>query len=334
MTPAPILMLLASVQTLHGRGVYYLETGQQCPLPGVGARAANACLRVALDDDATSVEIDRAAHRILFRNQQRYPDRRMIGDVLLLGWGRSAAGERTPVAVHLFVRKKGDAFEAKPHAHAVLRERPRSIDLDPYRVMLSDGTHDSEALTPESARRAIENPGLAARLAGELVQVRDNLRKRHAGAGGGDDHRIADVTVALGLGPASSDVARAQLVLTGGGRPAGVPDLLRGVDWELRIEALSRFVPKEVLARDLFLYGIEDLPMLQAVKRDGISKGESLVFSVHGSKGRLSYKGQSAELPRAADSARAFLEFSFLGAVLEHQAERTLAAAPSGAQGM
>jgi hypothetical protein len=318
----PSLAAPPGARHFQGRGVYYVDGTQPCPLPGVGSRGAQACLRIALDDDATTAEVDPATHRIVLRNARRYEHKELIADVLALGWARSASGQRSPVAVHLLVRKHDDEFDAKAHAHAVVRDRPASIDLDDYTVVLADGPRDVVALTPAAAHQAIADPGLAARMASELVEVKDNIARDKPAAG--KDPRIADVTVALGLSKAASDVARAQLVLTGGSRPASVPALLQTGDWELRIQSLSRLIPKDVIRRDLFLYGLEDLPLLDEVKKKGLAKGKTLTFALHNGQGTLTYNGASAPLPRAADSARAFLELSFLGAILEHQAELAL----------
>jgi hypothetical protein len=232
-----------SPRKLSGRGVYTLDTTQRCPLGGAGARGANACLRIALDDGDSTVEVDPAARRIVLRNSRRYPGKTIVGDMLILGSARAPSGVRVPVAVHLVIRKRGNSFDATPHAHAVTRDRPSDVEIDGYDVVVTDGAREERVLTPVAARDAIADPGLAARIA-----------------------------------PARSLSLRA------------------------RGSAAARRREEERLA-----------------------KGKAVVFSMRGGKGRVSYGADSVDLPNAVDHARAFLEFSFLGAILQHRAALALA---------
>jgi len=109
-------------------------------------------------------------------------------------------------------------------------------------------------------------------------------------------------------------------------------ELLKQGAWQLRLTALSSLLSQETLRRDLFLLGIDQVPVVAAgIARGGLQKGETLAFTFRGGKGRVAWGDKEDDLPGALDVARAFLKFNFLGALLERQVEvasAAVAAAP------
>lgn len=309
--------------TLTGRRVHWFEGGDFCPLAGAGTRSATACSRIAFDDATSSAEIDRAHHRIALRNVAQFDHKTLIGDVLLQGTTTLASGERLPIAVHLMVSKRGKSFDTRIHSHAVSREKGKSYQLEPWTVSLSNGEKETVVLTPEKALEAVRDPGLAAKLAEQLVEVRDDLPEVKPDPKAPLRY-VAAVSVGVGLGAAAKYVARADLLVAREGAPKTVAELLRSGTWELRISCLSHLLPKDVFRRDLFLYGLEGNPVLAKAEKDGLEKGQTLTLAMHAGKGTLVLGDAAAELPDAVDSARGFLEMSFLGSIIARQAQLQL----------
>lgn len=312
---------LPAIESHASRGVYYFAGAAPCPLAGIGTRGPNACNRVALDDDHSRVVIDRGAHRIVFTNSQSYPSKRVIADVEFVSSGATKAGDRVPIAVHLKIEKKGGTFKARAHAHPTIHEDVVSADFEPYQVVVSDGTTETTVLDHETTVQTALKPDVAARLANALVEVKNNLGGHLAAA---KPSILADISIGLGLGKLSKMVMRAQLIATSGALAADgqarLAKLINSGEWELRLTALSSLIPQDVLQRELFLCGLDGLTVLDGLKRDSLKKGESLVFGMKDGKSMVTFGKDSQELPNAADVARAFLEFSFVGAILEHQA--------------
>jgi hypothetical protein len=121
-------------------------------------------------------------------------------------------------------------------------------------------------------------------------------------------------------------VARAQLssltdrnvALLGAG---SLPRMLGEGAWEMKLTALSDKWLPEVVKRDLFLFGLDELPLLASVRERGLAKGQSLWFRFDGGQGTVGLDRDEAALSNAVDVARAYLEFHMLGGLL---AERVL----------
>ena len=312
-TPAPAAAPAAgapvatppAVESFHGHGVFYPDAVTDCPQLGIGTRGPHACLRIGLDDEHSAADLDRANHKIVFRNDGTYKSETIVGDVILPGWSESAKAGRTPVEVHVVVRKKGSSFSTKVYSHVVTHEKPTKVEIENLQVVLSDGKTETVVLTDEKAQKAVIDPGLAAKTAGFLTEITDNLEK--ASPKEGEPKPTGDITISIGLGPAAKKVMRVQLFRT-------------GADSELRLTALSGLVPKYVIQRDLFLYGIEDAAAVADIKKRGLKSGETLVMSVHDGKGTVTFGKLVSDLPDAANSMRDFLETAFVGMVLAHQA--------------
>jgi hypothetical protein len=116
-------------------------------------------------------------------------------------------------------------------------------------------------------------------------------------------------------------------------RTGSVAELLAGGAWKLTLTALSRYWLPEVVKRDLFLFGLDHLPLLDGVKAHGLRRGESLQFGFEGGRGEVALGEERAPLPGALDVARAYLEFHMLGGLLCEQVESQRTAATVGAVG-
>jgi hypothetical protein len=295
-----------AVESLHGRGVFYAEAATRCPSFGIGSRSDHACLRIGLDDEHSSADIDRANHRIVLSNDGVYVAEQIVADVVLPGWSESAKG-RTPIAVHCVVRKKAKTFSTKVYSHVVSREKPTKVEIEDLQIVWKDGTNETVLVNAESAQKVVADPGVAARLAGFMTEVSDNLAGGAAPSDAGEPGPIGDITVSIGVGTAAKKALRAQL-------------FRKGADTEVRLTALSSLIPAYIVQRDLFLYGLEPAENLGDVKKRGFKAGDTLVMVVHDHEGSVRFGQTSADLPGAANSARDFLTTAFVGMVLAHQA--------------
>ena len=97
----------------------------------------------------------------------------------------------------------------------------------------------------------------------------------------------------------SLDAANAALA----GQPPAT--LLARGSWQLRLTAMSSLLPQETLRRDLFMLGIDRLPVVAAgIARGGLKKGETLAFTFRHGMGRVSWGDKEDDLPAPLDVAR------------------------------
>ncbi len=310
-------------QRLSGRGVYYVAGHIRCPLAGVGSRAADASNRVALDDDHTEVTVDRAAHRITFRNTHRYPRRQLIGDLVLLGTGTTKKEGTVPFAVHLKIEKDETRFRTAVHPHPTTRAQVIDADVEPFEVFVTDGHTATRVLDPATARKAIREPELTARVANLFLQVEDHTEGKpiQVGEGGGP---LVDLTIGYGAPHMNLRVARVQVLSLEPSNAAlirrgALAEMLAHGAWELRIAPGVVPLPKEEFERDLFLFGVDDVAVLAPLKTHGLAKGETLVVGYRDGKGFIGIDERRAEISNPSDVARSYLEFHFLGGVIARQ---------------
>lgn len=312
-----------------GRGVYYFPGSVRCPLAGVGSRGDFHSNRLALDDEFSQVTIDRQAHRIVFTNSHSYDKKQLVGDLLFLGVGVTEAGQRVPVGIHLKIEKKGDAFVAGAHAHPTVRESMVKGEFEPFQVVLKNSSGETVALTPADSLTTIREPALGLRLASKLLEAWDNLEgvKQDPSQPG---YVLVDVSFGIGLGGLGKKLIRGQILSVAGGpgsvellRRGSLPELLRGGVWELRLRALSD-LPGDAFERDLFLIGLDGIPILKPLMKDGMDRDNMLTIRLRNGRGTVFFGSQGSPIPNGADVARAYLEFNALGAVLSHQVELRL----------
>ena len=302
---------LASAADFTGRGVFNFKSDAGCPFAAL-AGAGNDCNRLALDDPETRAALDGAAHTIRFTNTRSYAEKTIVGDVLLQGSGQARGGQRVPLTFHALLSRSGSDWSVSSHAHSPMGGEFNDIRIDPYQVVVNEANTERVVLTADQVIEALARPSLTARLANVLVQVDDNRT---------DGARDADITIGLGLGKASKSVARARFH-TPAAKGRELAEAMRQGNWTLELQALSGKIPRQVVQRDLFLYGLESQSLLQPLLQRGFRKNEKLVLGAAGGKGFVRYDGQQREFAGADAAARAFLQDSFIGLVLGWQQQQ------------
>jgi hypothetical protein len=309
----PFLLLLlagagASAAELSGRGIHPLASRAGCPFSQSGTEDCN---RIALDDTHTVARLDTEAGTINFHNDRQYRDKAIVADLLVHGTGESAAGARVPLSFHLVLSKDGARWSASHHVHAPVLGKFAHVEIDPYTVEVGGSEGTQVMLTPQQMREALEHPGYKARLARELVTVRDNRTSPAS---------PPDITVSLGRGPLAASVLRARLAApAGNSSQADLDALLHSDTWALELTALTGHLPRDVVRRELFLLQLDALPLLQALLRGGFHKHERLALGAVKGKGYISFQGRTVDFPGAQQAARSYLQQSFIGLILGSQ---------------
>ncbi len=325
------------IETFRGRGVFFFAGPKRSPMAGFGARGPYHSNRVALDDAHTTATWDAHGRKLVIRNTREYDDETQVACVTLLGTAQGAeSGAEVPVGVHFMIYKEDDEFTTTIHGHPVVREGMRQADLLGLQVVLDDGETRQVALTLSDALRAVYEPfesSAFARVIG-LVGV-DNLEGQEVditrpGA------RLADGSVGIGRGFLSKLVLRAQLIALDGARPVppGTPWIkaFEQGGYELRLTALSSLLPQEPWPRNIFLLGLEGIPLLRPLAEEGLADGETLAFTFRDGKGTIRLGGRSAPVEDAVEAVRRYLEFDCVGGIIRYQLEQRLTRAGRRAQ--
>jgi hypothetical protein len=323
--------------TFRSRGVFYFSGRVRCPLAGVGGRGDYDSNRLALDGGGeTEVTVDRAAARITVHDAHRYARRAVVCDLAFLAEGITVTGGRTPLCVHLKIMKSADRFSFDLHRHLRTQEPLVAIEIEPFEVVVSDGVRTRVVLDGRRVERLARRPSLALRLLKSIMTMRDNRGEARGAESAPDDQStverapddqpIADLSLGFGALGLRWMMARARLTSpsardTALFRTGSIAELLAGGAWKLTLTALSRHWLPEVVKRDLFLFGLDDLPLLDGVRAHGLRKGQSLQFGFECGRGEVVLGEQRAPLPGALDVARAYLEFHMLGGLLCEQVE-------------
>ncbi|MET3130763.1 hypothetical protein AAKU55_001021 [Oxalobacteraceae bacterium GrIS 1.11] len=291
-----------------GRGIFPFNSDVGCPFAAPSAQAGS-CNRIALDNADTGATLDVAAHTIRFDNAHKYAHKTIVGDVLLQGTGVDANGQRVPLNFHLLLSKSGHAWSASSHVHAPVKGDFRDVKIDLYEVKVMDGGTERVLLAPAAISAALSKPALAARLASELVQVRDSREKNTLDG---------DITIGLGLGKASKSVMHAHFHTD----PVADQDLdaiFKHGTWALKLEALTGHIPDYVIPRELFLFGLDQRTLLHPLLERGFKKHETLTVGAVNGRGYLRYGEQQQDFAEANGTARMFLQQSFIGLLLGWQ---------------
>lgn len=311
--------------TFNTRGIYFVPGRITCPLAGIGKRPANASNRVVLDDADTEVTIDRESGRISVRNDRAYETKTTVADLMFLADGIAASGERTPFSIHLKVQKTGHRYEVDLHRHLRNQKPIVRADYEPFVVVACDRGESTVLLDRDRADRLISNPSFALRVVKAMMAMKDNLEgvRQDSAAPG---YKIADLSVGFGALGLNYMMARAELAsLDGGNAPlierGSVVDMLREGAWEMKLTALSEKWLPEVVQRDLFLFGLDEIPLLAEVRARGLRKNQTLAFRFRKDGGEVALDGRSTTFPAAHDAARAYVEFHMLGGLLAEHAE-------------
>lgn len=302
-----------------GRGIYHFASQSGCPFAGTGA---TDCNRVALDAPDVHASVDTDAHAIAFSSAATHHANDVLGDVLLQGTGVDADGRRVPLAVHVLLRRAGAKWDRDVYVHAPVHGKFTDIRIDPYRVRVKDDSGEHDVLTPDETLALFEHPSLAARLARHLVKVRATDPQQPA-----DD----DITIALGVGNLTKSVARASFT-SSGPRDADIDRELASGTWSIQFDALSDHIPVWVAQRELFLFGLEDNPLVKELRTRGFRKSDRLELGARNGAGYLLVNGHEEAFAGAAASAHAFMQESFIGLILGwHHESAAATGAPKSA---
>ncbi len=315
----------AATTTYQARGIYYFDGRVRCPLAGVGSRGDFDGNRLVLDDGDSEVTIDRAARRITVRNPHSYADKRSVADLLFLAEGTTPTGDTKPFSIHLKIFKHRDKFSTDLHRHLRSQEPIVSAAFEPFEVVVTDGGQRQVLYDKAAADKLCRRPGLALRIVKALMAMKNHLEgvKQDPKMAG---FRIADLSVGFGALGLNSWLGRARLEsLTPANAPliesGSVVDMLRDGAWKLELESFSDKWLPEVVQRDLFLFGLDEVPVLAPVRARGLRKGQSMSFRFERGSGEVAFAGQTAALPSTLDVARNYLEFHMLGGLLAEHAE-------------
>ncbi|PQV54571.1 hypothetical protein [Paraburkholderia sp. BL21I4N1] len=331
-TGIALLLLSTAAQAapidVAGRGVYHFASASGCPFDLTGANPIAAsdatradCNRVALDTQDAHASIDTAGQTIRLSTDAAHESKTLIGDVLLQGSGVASNGRRVPLSVQVLLRRTGRTWSPDIYVHAPVSGKFTEVRMDPYRIVVREGSEERIVFTPEQARDLLAHPSLAARVARQLVEVRPTASS---------DANANDITIALGIGQVAKSVARARF-------SSDQPDdtdlnqVLAKGNWTVDVEALSSQIPAWAVKRELFLFGLEASRLLQDVRERGFDKHDTLSFGVANGAGFLRYNGREEPFAGAVASGRAFMQDSFIGLILawRRDASERAAAGPA-----
>ncbi|MBA3458926.1 MAG: hypothetical protein H0T46_03125 [Deltaproteobacteria bacterium] len=296
-----------------------------CPLAGVGNRPADASNRLAVDDPATEVTVDRAAGRITIADDRACAQKTVLADLVWLAQGIDEAGRATPFTIHAEITKLGHAFSIDIHTHEPSKLPRARLAYEPFEIDAVDGDRRTMLLNLKKLAFVASHNPLARRLSGALTTTRDHLPAHQDPAAPG--YRVIDRSIGIGaLGRglmlvrvriASLAASNAPLIARG-----SLADMLRDGSWELSIEALTdRWLP-ELVQRDLFLFQMSDVPLLAPVARGGLRAGQTLGFRTIAGSGEIRLDDATAPFPAALDASRAYLEYHMLGSLIAEAVAR------------
>jgi len=310
-------VLVRAPQTFHDPGVHYFEGPAVCPLAGLGRRADHASNRLALDDGRSTVTVDHRRGRITIVNRTAYPEKATIADLTLLGTATAEDGGRAPLVVHLRVEKTKTETSVDIHAHRKVRGKLTNAEMEPFQVVVSDGTSEKVVASGADLLRVATDTESAYTVAGALIDIKDDLEGR------GPSLAADDALVAFSVGFGGKKVRVELRSLEGGntaltGKP--LPALLTAGAWQLRLAAEPSLLSQDPLRREL-LMGLDQVPIVAARLKKGLDNGDTLAFTFRAGKGRASWGTAEANVPAVLDVVRAFMEFNVVGTVLARQAE-------------
>lgn len=308
---ASLFSMAASAEEFRGQGVYSFAGSSACPFSV--SSDANACRRVALADGETGASVVAEKHQILLSNAKAYPGKTLVADVFLPATAKNAAGQLVPLVLHAKISKSGNRpMTISTHGHAPVSGPFHDVNMEPWQIIGDAGQKgESVLLSASAAMSTLANPSLAARVAHEFVEVQDN--RPHAGG----NH--PDITIKIGLGKLATSVMRSRLVAADSRGVEKLQQTLQSGNWSLELTSLSNSIPLAVARHEIFLYGLDQQPLLKTMYRDGFRKGSHLVIGAKDGAGYLSVGGETAPFPEAAQSAQQYMNVSFIGLILAWQ---------------
>lgn len=305
----------AAPAEFNGRGVYHFASDSGCATSTSNDRNCN---RIALDVVDAQASVDSQAHSIVIGADTGHDSKTVIGDVLLHGSGVAKNGQRVPLNLLVLLRRSGKVWKSDTYVHAPVRGSFSDIVLDPYRISVREGSGERVLFSAEQARKVLAQPSIAARVASYFVVVRPSDAQNPA---------ADDITIGLGVGRASKSLMRASFTSSQPG-DAELDQVLSKGTWNLDLQALSSQIPQWVVQRQLFVFGLEDSPLLQEVRQRGLNKRDSLELGAVNGQGYLRYNGREQSFPTASVAGSAFMRDSFIGLILAwHRSSQVAAAA-------
>ena len=299
----------ATPSEFTGRGVFHFASSDGCPLDLMGSTGNNInaqCNRIALDVPDAHASLDTESHTILISAGAAHDSETVIGDVLLHGSGIASDGQRVPLSLHVLLRRSGKNWKPDTYVHSPVRGKFDDIVMPPYRISVREGSTERVLFTAEQARDVLAHPSLAARVASYFIGVRASDAKNLS---------ANDITISLGVGKLSKSLMRASFT-SEEPNTTDLNQLLANGSWGLKLQALSSHIPLWVVQRQLFIFGLEDSPLLQDVRQRGLNKHDTLEFGALNGKGYLRLNGREEAFSGAATSGYAFMRDSFIGLIL------------------
>jgi hypothetical protein len=326
-----------------GARVFYLRGRVTCPLASIGARPADESNRLVVDDPETQVTIEPGT--ITLRDDRECSTKTVIADLVWLAEGPES------FTIHIEVFKTGHTWSIDLHTHepVPLTDRRRAR-YEPFAIIGIDRGKHEVLVDRERLAGAVEHVPFTRRLSGALTTTRDHLalatssivfdRSIGIGAFGRgmflirarlvrlDDSRLDATPPRLDVTTPRLDATTSRLdattprhetaattLLDAAAKHRGLPltTMLSVGAWELSLEALTdRWLP-ELVARDLLLFGLADLPLLAPLRAGRLRRGQTLAFR---STGEVRLDDDTAAFPRALEVAREYLEFHMLGGII------------------
>lgn len=305
-------------------GIHHFDGRVRCPFAGVGTRGEFASNRVVVGGQA-EVTLDLARNHVRVRDTSHYGERTVLADFTFLADGVVKGGKRIPFALHLKVEKQGDDVILDFHRHLRTPDKLVDAELEVYDVDVDDGKAVTRVLDRDKAMALIRNPPFKHRLIKALMAMKARKLPRPTDTAG---FAMADLTLGVGMSFATSMLVRAELrslVPPAVLRTLTVPQLLARGGFEVAITALSDKYLPDVIKRDAYLFGLDQVPLLAPLRSRGLSKGQTFGFRIDDAEASVTLDGQRAPLPTARDVARAYLEFHMLGGLLAEHAEQFVA---------
>ena len=305
-------------------GIYHFDGRVRCPFAGVGGRGAFASNRIVVGGEA-AVTFDRARNHVVIRDTASYPALTVLADLTFLADGITRDGRRIPFSLHLKVQKLGREVSLDFHRHLRTQDKLIDAELEVYNVDVDDGARVTRVLDRDRAMALIRNPPFKHKLIKALMAMKVKKLPRPGAAAG---FTMADLTMGFGLSRLGMMLVKAELVsllppttLRG----MTMPELLAQGGFEVKITALSdRWLP-EVIKRDVYLFGLDQVPLRAPLRERGLGKDQTFGFRVTPERAEVTLDGVAAPLADARDVARAYLEFHMLGGLLAEHAEQFVA---------
>lgn len=279
----------------------------RCPLAGVGTRAADASNRLVVDDRATRVTIDGST--LTIEDPRRPATKTVIADLVWLGEGQGADGQVASFTIHLELFKTGDEWSIDLHTHEPRALAHRASALyEPFTIVAVANGRRETVVDPARLARTVGRVPLARRFSGKLLTMRDHVGPSSSPA------LVFDRSIGIGALGRGMFLARVRLAHLEGAPVRGtLAEQLVSGTWELSLEALTdRWLP-ELVARDLQLFGVPEMPLLADLRAGNLRRGQTLAFRTDG---QIRVDDATAALPGALDLARAYLELHMLGGIL------------------